>query len=98
MIDTPLGILLAMFQEDRYFWAVADDELRLVECRFCGAKFAGRPENLPHNDGCVIELAARMIQSDTAFRSRVKNSPPRPVFKGTARLTVWRKGQWLDAR
>ena len=100
MIETPLGVLLTMFQEDRYFWAVADDRLQIIECRFCDCK-GSRPENLVHSDGCVIELAARMIKSDEEFVRRMKAGPKRRVFRGTARLTVWRKvggRYWKDDR
>jgi len=97
MIDSPLGVLLALFQEDRYFWAVLDEDKHCVDCRFCGAH-GERPETVQHLTYCVIELAARMIQSDETLLARVRAAPPRHVYKGTATLTVYRKGKWRDAR
>lgn len=89
--DTPLGVLLAFFQEDRYFWCVGLPDLQAVECRFCGAR-AERPGNVRHNQFCVIQLAVNMIMSDEALLARVRSSPPRHVFRGTATLTVYRGG------
>jgi len=97
MIDSPLGVLLAMFQEDRYFWAVLDEDRHRVDCRFCGGNGA-RPENVQHLPFCVIELAARMIQSDQSLMARVLRAPPRPVYKGTATLTVYRRNGKVDDR
>lgn len=97
MVDTPLGLILAMFQEDRYFWAVLDEERNCIECRFCGGR-GDTPEHVQHLTYCVIELAAQMIQGDESLLARVRSSPPRHVYKGTATLTVYRKGKWKDAR
>jgi len=97
MIDSPLDILLVMFQEDRYFWAVLDDERHKVDCRFCGG-VGDRPENVQHLTGCVIELAVKMLMSDQAYLERVNGRPPRRVYRGTATLTVWRRGAWKDTK
>lgn len=97
MIDSPLGVLLAMFQEDKYFWAILDESANVVECRFCGGK-GGHPAGVHHLQYCVIELAAQMIQSDEALLARVRSSPPRHVYKGTAVLTVKRRNGKIDSR
>lgn len=96
MIETPLGVLLAMFQEDRWFWAVYIENIDAVECRFCDGR-GERPETVQHKDGCVILLAAKMIQADESFRRRIKAGPKRPVFHGEARLVVYRGGIKLAA-
>jgi len=97
MIDSPLNVLLAMFQEDRYFWAVLDEEHHKVDCRFCGG-VGDRPENVYHLTGCVVELAVKMIMSDQSFLAKVSERPPRRIYRGVTTLTVWRKGKWRDAR
>jgi hypothetical protein len=97
MIDTPLGILLALFQEDKWWWAVEDEDRQRVDCRFCGGT-GERPESVQHLQFCVIELAARMIQSDENLMTRVMRAPPRHVYKGTATLTVYRRNGKVDDR
>lgn len=97
MFDTPLGVLLALFQEDRYFWAILDEERHRVDCRFCDGH-GDRPENVQHLRFCVIEMATQMIMNDESLLARVRNAPPRHVYHGTATLTVYRKGIFKDDR
>lgn len=91
MIETPIGILLLMFQENRFFWAVKDTDRDMVECNFCGARHSD-PRHLDHHPYCVIDMAMAAIRADQTLLDRVRNAPPRVVWKGSIQLTVFKGG------
>jgi hypothetical protein len=95
MLDTPLGVLVALFQENRFFWAAEDSDSGEVECQFCLAR-GNRPETLDHRNGCVILLAMMMIASDEQAVRRIKEAPPRRVLRGRGELTVLRRKRIID--
>ena len=91
LLETYGSMVVLMFQQNPYFWAVEDEEKSAVYCDFCG-RYGQHPSSLDHDPLCVIEGLMRMIHTDHTLKSRILASRKRPIFKYSIELTVFKGG------
>ena len=91
LIETYGSMVVLMFQERPYFWAIEDKDKNAIFCQFCG-KYGDHPSTLDHNPLCVIEGLMKMVHHDSDLKTRILSSRKRPVYHFNIELTVYKGG------